>query len=173
MLTYIGSCKDVANWDQIILDLNDQKPDQMGPRERDTNEVQDILDVWNKAGYVPWMQGGSAEWHLFFPGNHFSTTVVDRYKEFVGVSKVNSVWISRIMPGKCAPWHHDLQKPGTIDPKRIHSHIDRPDPGNVVIIEDKHYYNQEQGSTYEWSDPGLWHASFNCGKQPAYLFHIY
>jgi hypothetical protein len=172
MITYIGNC--TIDWNSIIAEISMQEPGYVGPRQ-DWNDpkVKEIADLWKKAGYKPVREGGSAEWSMYFPGKHFSMSVVDEFAKFAKMTNWSSAWISRIMPGQCAPWHVDLQVDDTITPDRIHCHIDTIDPGHVLIVEDHHLYNQEQGASYRWANPELWHASFNLGIKPAYLFNIY
>lgn len=173
-LTYIGNCKDVINWSEVIEEIQDQEPGYIGPRQNwDDPEIKFIADIWKPAGYKPVREGGSAEWSMYFPGKNFSVKVVEEFVKFVGMKDWNSAWISKIVPGQCAPWHIDLQVPNKCEPDRIHCHIDTPDPGHILIIEDQHIFNQQQGETYRWANPRLWHAASNIGKKPHYLFNIY
>lgn len=173
-LTLVGNCSNLINWDEIILGIQDQTPGFVGPRQNwEDPDIQFIVDVWKKAGYKPAREGGSAEWHMFFSGKHFDESITKTFADFCGISKWNSAWISRIMPGQCAPWHVDLQVPGSQNPDRIHCHIDTIDVGHMLIVEETHLFNQAQGTTYRWSDPKLWHASFNVGMKPTYLFNMY
>ena len=173
MIKDIGICS-IIDWNSIIASISTQEPGYIGPRQNwNDSRISDIIDIWKSAGYKPVSDGGSAEWHMFFPGTNFPMGVADQFAKFVGMDDWNSAWISRVMPGQCAPWHYDTQVEGTKNPRRIHCHIDVDEPGNVLIIDGMHLYNQIQGQMYEWSDPKLWHAAFNLGKKPAYLFNIY
>jgi len=174
MITYIGNCSEAIDWNSVIKHIETQEPGYIGPRQNwDDPEVKEFADIWKDAGYKPVREGGSAEWSMFFPGTNFSFEIVEQFAEFYKMSKWSSAWISRIMPGQCAPWHKDLQVSRTANPDRIHCHIDIIDPGHMLIVEDSHLYNQQQGSAYRWDNPLLWHASFNLGRKPAYLFNIY
>jgi len=59
------------------------------------------------------------------------------------------------------------------DFKRWHVHISKPAFGHAFCVDDKCFYNQEQGSVYEWSDRKYWHAGSNCGLVPKYVFNFW
>lgn len=173
-INYIGNCSSIINWSDIINQIKDQEPGYVGPRQNwDDPEIKFIADVWKAAGYKPVREGGSAEWSMYFPEQHFSIDVVEQFAIFAGMKSWNSAWISKVLPGHCAPWHVDLQVPNKCKPDRIHCHIDTPDSGHILIIDDQHILNPKQGDTYRWTDTKLWHAASNIGKKPNYLFNIY
>lgn len=174
MLKNLGNCSDLINWSKILSELENQEPGYVGPRQSlDDPSVDFIAKIWKECGYKAVKDGGSAQWAMYFPQQHFDIDVVHKFANFVGMDGWNSAWISKILPGHCAPWHVDLQSNVTKTPRRIHCHIDTPDIGHILIIGDRHLINQPQGETYEWIDPKEWHASSNIGKKPAYLFNIY
>ncbi len=174
MLTYLGNCSEQINWSDVLKEIENKEPGYIGPRQQwDDPSVAFITKVWKEAGYKPATEGGTAEWGMYFPGVHFSMDVVDTFVKFVGLSSWNSAWISKIRPGYCAPLHVDLQADVKIESVRIHCHIDVPDPGHILIVDDVHLINQKQGETYKWNNPKAWHAASNIGKTPAYLFNIY
>ena len=35
------------------------------------------------------------------------------------------------------------------------------------------FYNQPQGTTWEWTDRKIWHAGTNCGTQPKYIWNAW
>jgi hypothetical protein len=173
MITYIGNCN-IIDWNSILEELSTQVPGYVGPRQNwDDPAIKHIADIWKTAGYKPTSEGGSAEWSMYFPGDHFNVNVANKFAEFAKMDHWTCAWISRILPGHCAPLHIDSKDANTITPDRIHCHIDTIDPGHVLIVEDTHLYNQAQGESYRWSSPELWHSSFNIGKKPSYLFNIY
>lgn len=175
VLTKIGNCSEIINWNNVIAEIEAQaEPAYVGPRQSlDDPEIKEIADKWKYAGYKSSKVGGTAEWHMFYPGRHFDKKVLDLFLDFVGVSNYNSAWVSKIMPGYCAPTHKDLQIAGTSNPNRIHCHMDTPEVGHVLIVSDTYLYNQPQGEIYKWHDPMEWHSSFNLGLKPSYIFNIY
>ncbi len=174
MINYVGNCASLIDWNAVILEIENQTPRYIGPRQGwDDPKVAHIADLWKKHGYKPAFEGGTAEWSIYSPGDHFDIAVVDKFVEFAGMKGWSCAWISKIRPGYCAPWHVDLQTDVRAIPDRIHCHIDTPDPGHLLIVDEQQLINQAQGETYRWSDPELWHAASNVGKKPAYLFNIY
>jgi hypothetical protein len=170
----LGNCSSIINWNEIILDIEDRTDFYVGPRQSlDDPEIKEIADKWKIGNYKSFRSGGTAEWHMFFPGVHFDKKILDLFLEFCNIEKCNSAWISRILPGHCAPIHRDLQVAGTTNPIRIHCHIDTPEVGHVLIVADEYIFNQQQGQIYQWNDPLEWHSSFNLGLKPSYLFNIY
>lgn len=170
----IGNCSSIIDWTEVIAEIEDKEPAYIGPRQSlNDPTIKEIADLWIPAGYRATRDGGSAEWHMFYPGRHFDPVILTRFLEFAEISRYNSAWVSRIMPGHCAPIHRDLQNPDTINPYRVHCHMDTPVVGHVLIVEDQYLYNQTQGETYKWGDPLAWHSSFNLGLKPSYIFNIY
>jgi hypothetical protein len=170
----IGNCSGIINWSEVILEIESRTDFYVGPRQSlDDPEIKEIADKWKLGGYKSSKVGGTAEWHMFFPGTHFDKKVLDTFLDFCGLDRCNSAWISRIMPGQCAPIHRDLQVLGSVDAVRIHCHIDQPEVGHVLIVSDDYVFNQPRGKTYMWKDPLEWHSSFNLGLKPSYLFNIY
>jgi hypothetical protein len=173
-LTYLGNCSSVIDWNSVIKEIENKEPGYVGPRQSwDDPSVKEFAAIWKSAGYKPVREGGSAEWSMYFPGAQFDKSIAEEFAKFSGRTEWNSCWISKIVPGQCAPWHTDLRVPNSVNPERIYCHMDTLDVGHVLIVEDEHIVNQEQGATYKWSSPDLWHAAFNCGRKPSYLFNMY
>lgn len=180
MIEYAGNCSSVIDWSSVIKDLEHAAPGYIGPSHKRGDCIpglDNILDMWERAGYKTVKDGGTVAWDMFFPGTHFDKQIVDKFLEFVGIESARSVWISRVWPGRYAPWHWDVQD-DEADLKgkefiRFHCHISKPQFGHIIIVDDKCLYNQEQGDVYKWSDRKLWHAGTNCGLQPKYIFNLW
>jgi hypothetical protein len=174
-LIKVGNCSNIINWTDVILEIEEQiEPAYVGPRQSlDDPEIKEIADKWKLAGYKSSKVGGTAEWHMFYPGRHFSKKILDLFLDFNSMNTYNSAWVSRIMPGQCAPTHRDLQIAGATNATRIHCHMDTPEVGHVLIVDNVYLYDQPQGETYKWKDPLEWHSSFNLGLKPSYIFNIY
>lgn len=173
-LVNIGNCSDIINWNEVIMEIENRTDFYVGPRQSlDDPEIKEIADKWKTAGYKSSKVGGTAEWHMFFPGVHFDKKILHAFLNFCKTETYNSAWISRIMPGQCAPMHRDLQTAGSSDAVRIHCHIDTPEVGHVLIVDNEYLFDQPQGQTYQWNNALEWHSSFNLGLKPSYLFNIY
>jgi len=180
MIDYVGVCNTV-DWSKLILDIADQLPAEIGPKHKAGDPLpglNQVTDMWAKAGYKTPDLGGTVSWDMFFPGVNFDQSVADKFAEYVGLKDINSCWISRIWPGYFAPIHWDvndneIELANQPDKLRWHCHIGKPEFGHVFIADDKCLYNQPQGATYQWSSRKLWHAGTNCGLTPKYILNIW
>lgn len=169
MIEYAGICP--VDWQQLITHLESQTP-VIGPKHKAGDNIpglNEITDMWDKAGY-----GSSVSWDMFYPGNHFSNTIVEEFVKWSGMTSFTNAWVSRVWPGYFAPQHWDVQDDEPLpDTVRYHVHMSKPKFGHIFIVDDKCLYNQEQGATYRWSGRKLWHAGTNCGLEPKYIFNIW
>jgi hypothetical protein len=180
MIKFIGNCSDIIDWNTIVESLNEQSPAYIGPRHKGNDDIigiQEISKAWNDAGYTLAINGGSAGWGMYFAGQHFDHSVVEKFASFVGINPINS-WISKISPGMMAPWHWDAndaeeEYSKMPDMIRVSCHVSQPAPGHISIIENKCLHNQAQGNTYQWPSRKSWHAGANCGLVPKYLFNMF
>ena len=176
MISYYGNC-DIIDWTSIVADLQDQTPAYIGPSHKAGDNIpglDEIINLWDKAGYKTVAEGGTVAWDMFIPGTNFDISIVHKFLEFAKMDSYNTAWISRIHPGRFAPLHWDVQDNEPLpDSIRFHCHIGKPEFGHLFIADDKCLYNQEQGATYQWSSRKLWHAGTNCGLVPKYIFNIW
>lgn len=176
MIKLLGTC-DVVDWDAVIRDCENHEPDYIGPSHKRGDDIpglDEILDIWDMAGYKTVEQGGTVAWDMFIPGKQFDRSVVDLFNNYFNLSCEN-VWISRVNPGRFAPIHwdaHDKEK-NIPECKRYHCHIGNPEWGHIFIAENQCFYNQPRGCTYEWSSRKLWHAGVNCGVTPKYIWNAW
>ena len=95
---------------------------------------------------------------------------------FVGAPRMIKSWISKIYPGKTAPWHWDWDvdwKKYTEqgNPVRFTAMINEPAPGHVFIVGDEALYNEKQGDVHKWPDFKSYHGGTNCGLVPKFNFN--
>ena len=123
-----------------------------------------------EAGYT---QGDSVEFRHYYPEKHFSLDVV---KEFERITHTKSLlsFVSEIRPGKCAPWHWDINPWLDTYPAgeivRYVCFIDTPKHGQAFMIEDECFYMEQQGNIYQYPTLDSWHAGFNAGLETKFLF---
>lgn len=169
MIEYAGVCP--IDWQQLIKHLETQTP-YVGPKHKAGDDIpglDEVTNMWNKAGLGP-----TVEWDMFYPGDHFDSTIVKQFAEWAGLESYTNAWVSRIHPGYCAPQHWDVQDDEPLpDTIRYHVHMGQPQFGHIFIAEDKCLYNQQQGATYKWTSRKAWHAGANCGLVPKYIFNIW
>ena len=118
----------------------------------------------------------SVNWIDYYPGIHFDNSCVEAFSKLVGY-KLCRAWISRVDPGKTAPWHWDVDDReeeftalGNL--KRWTCFITPPKVGHSLIIGERGFYNQPLGTIYEWPTHREWHCASNCGLEPQVLFHF-
>jgi hypothetical protein len=182
-MKHVGNCNNIINWDNVIDSIKYQTPAYVGPSHKKGDPIpglEEVVDIWDRSKFVTVHQNpknGTVGWDMFLPGQ-FDPAIADTLAEFVGITKWRSAWISRINIGLMAPWHWDvhddeeeLSKIKGI--RRFHCHIGKPAHGHILLLEDEIYYNQQQGSTYEWPSRTSWHAGMNCGIVSKYLFNIW
>ena len=112
----------------------------------------------------------------YYPGKEFSMEIAEKFGEFVGAPRMIKSWISKIYPGKTAPWHWDWDvdwKKYTEqgNPVRFTAMINEPAPGHVFIVGDEALYNQKQGDVHKWPDFKSYHGGTNCGLVPKFNFN--
>jgi hypothetical protein len=164
------------NWKPIVEEIISQQGEirTMGVefyRNAD-GRFNSIIDAWDKAGYTP----NKVEWINFYPGKHFSETIVNQFAEQVNAFHLRS-WISCIRPGKSAPWHQDIdddleqyQSKGKL--VRYTCHISHPSEGQILLIDKESFYMIPEGTITKWDDYMAWHGASNCGFKNQYLFHF-
>jgi hypothetical protein len=118
----------------------------------------------------------SVDWIDYYPGTHFDNACVEEFSNIVG-HRLCRAWISRVDPGKNAPWHWDVDdreeeylQQGSL--KRWTCFITEPKVGHSLIIGNKGFYNEPAGTIYEWPSHREWHCAANCGLEPQLLFHF-
>jgi len=181
MIEYFGNCCLLIDWESVIRDLENATPEYIGPKHKRGDVIpglDEVVDLWENAGYKTVDNGGTVNWDMFLPGKQFDQSIVDKFANFAQISNYKSAWISRIHPGRFAPQHWDVNDDETElskipDVVRFHCHMSKPKFGHIFIVEDKCFYNQDQGSVYKWSSRKLWHAGTNCGLEPKYIFNFW
>jgi hypothetical protein len=182
---FLGNCNHIIDWNNIIQDLSTQVASTIGPILGEGYKDEYIPEsipnpkkffetkkIWTESGYKSSAHGGSAEWHMFYPGINFDRSVVDKFIEFYKIDNFHQCWISMILPGKCAPWHVDQYNQDE-NTKRYHCHIGPLETGHVFMIDEEYYINSSQGDTYVWNDIYSWHAGFNAGRNPKFLLNLH
>ena len=163
------------DWAIVIKNLADGSDVTVDPERwnLDNSEYKKIYDVWSDANF----NFSSIKWTNYYPGINFPQDVVDCQAEYLKIKKVHRSWISRLDPGFMAPWHWDVDehekeylKHGAIT--RYTVIIEKMTHGHILIIGDKHYFNQPTNTVIKWSNYREWHSGINAGMKPSYMFHI-
>ena len=182
--TYIGNCKEYFDCEKLIDSIKNQKGALRNSKTPYINptlfehpiygkNIQEIASSWERAGYL---ENDSVEYFNFYPNQHFDQSFVDSLAKQLDAVPCNS-WISSMKPGKCVPWHWDIElreedykKLGNI--VRYTIFIDTPQIGQIFVLNNESFHMIEQGSVYKWRNWKEWHLGFNCGLEQKYLFHF-
>ena len=129
------------------------------------NQTKMLADV----GY----DSSTVEYRHYQTNKHFSEDVANVFGKIVNATPL-LCWISEIRPGKCTPWHWDInpweeehKKKGQI--VRYFCFISKPAPGHVFVVGQDAYYYEEQGAIYQYPDIHAWHAGTNIGLESKFL----
>jgi hypothetical protein len=174
----IGNTLHLIDWDTVINTIKDRSGNTLKYNDScfpKTDDFDRLDKIWTKAGYL--RNSEVVEWTNYFPGDDFDKTVVDQFRNIVRAEPW-MVWISRIRPGKMAPWHFDahskikdLDKLGM--PIRFTCYIQSPQPGHVSIVENSSVYMPDKGSIYQWPSHDAWHCGMNGGLEDKFMFNYW
>jgi hypothetical protein len=178
MKQYIGNCQSKFNCDDLIKEIlgHSVEPSHGHMTLEPTNPFYaEYIEQTNRlkmAGY----SDETVEYRHYQAGKHFSNSYADYISEIVN-AKTLMCWVSEIRPGKCTPWHWDIN-PWEEEHKqlgklvRYFCFLSAPAPGHIFVTEEDAYYNEPQGSIYQYSDIHTWHAGSNVGLVPKFLLTL-
>jgi len=168
----IGNTGSVISWDSIINSIKDKTGKPVNNRQKwDHPHRTDMHKMFVKSNYSMF----SSEWINYYPGKDYDDSTIEKFGNIVGYSNHVRSWISRVDPGKTAPWHWDiddneieyLAKGKLI---RFVCKISKFDLGHVTLIGDG-VLTGGQGDIYCWADHRQWHGSANCGLTSKFQFN--
>jgi hypothetical protein len=171
-VTYIGNTGTLIDWDNVVNAVSKLPGKKVDLFKWDNPLFLEIKKLYDQSSYCNY----SAEWINYYPEADFPQSINDLFGNFIKNPNIVRSWISRIDPGKTAPWHWDvddheqkyLEKGDLI---RYTCKIGPSDPGHITVI-GKCVLNQNQsGDTYLWPDHRTWHGSSNSGLTPKYQFN--
>lgn len=175
MTTYIGNYKDHFDLDSLANTVKSTAGDRRvfdgSYFDMSTAGFSDVMDNWAKANYSL----KSIEWFNYYSGVHFPQEISDRFGSLVNATPVK-VWISNIRPGKCFPYHWDvdINTEKYVDGKmvRYQMFIEDYQLGHFFVMDDMTLTGYKQGDVYMWNDYREWHAGGNIGFTPKYIFNF-
>lgn len=130
-----------------------------------------ILENWTKAEY----DLNSIEWFNFYSGVHFENSISEHFGSLFNAKPIK-VWISKILPGKCFPYHWDADTNTSsyIEGKmvRYQMFIEDYKLGHFFVMDDVTLTGYKAGDVYLWDDYRVWHAGGNIGLEPKYIFNF-
>lgn len=178
MKLYVGNCQSKFNCDKLIQEVQNQQVDpfygfmELDKDHQNYNDIHSQKLTLERAGYTD----QSVEYYHYQSGTHFDSIYTQWLGEIVGCAPL-MCWISEIRPGKCTPWHWDVnpweeehKKQGTI--VRYFAFLSEPQPGHIFVTEQDAYYNEPQGAIYQYSDIHAFHAGSNVGLTSKYLLTL-
>jgi hypothetical protein len=174
MKLYIATLN-TLNCEQILAEIcnHEVKPSnghmELDPTNPYYQEYIKQTQMLESAGYT----SATVEYRHYQSGIHFNNNHENVIGELVGAVPL-MCWVSEIRPGKCTPWHWDIN-PWEKEHKhlgqlvRYFCFLSKPEPGHVFVTEEDAYYNEDQGTIYQYADMHSWHAGSNIGIVPKFL----
>jgi hypothetical protein len=173
---FIGNCQTI-NWHALIEQIKDQEGDArtygVDFYQNADGRFNEIINMWQTAGYD---KSGTVEWINYYPVRHFDQEFITQFEKYTGTTCLRA-WVSKINPGRYAPYHWDIDdyeedyiKQGQL--VRFTAHPVEPTLGQVLIVEEDVFHNQTIGNVYQWPNHRAWHAGGNCSFKPKYLFNF-
>lgn len=173
----IGNTSLIIDWDAVIDKCKKANGTTMWYNHRcfpDTEDFRQLDKLWQEAGYL--YKDHAVEWTNFFKED-FGEDVVNKFKDIVNVEPL-MVWISKIRPGKMAPWHYDahqnineFKKKGEL--VRYTCYIQEPQHGHISIVGESAVYRPAKGNIYQWPSYDAWHCGMNGGLTDKYMFNYW
>jgi hypothetical protein len=177
-MKYSGNISQVVDCDNLINTIKQHDVLPMhGHMDLDKDnpcytEYKRQTDMLKHAGYTE----DSVEYRHYSSGKHFSKDIEIAISKYVNCNPL-MCWISEIRPGKCTPWHNDInpweiqhKKLGTL--VRYISFISKPQFGHIFVTDSNSYYNELQGNIYQYPDIYTFHAGANVGLVPKYVLTL-
>jgi hypothetical protein len=134
-----------------------------------------VLEDWISAGYkyseIDWGDYRYEEFELV-------KQLGDRFAKIVNVTPIPyRVSITRLHPGKFAPWHYDVL-PDVSDYDGLGEHVrfvcfmQDPVPGQTLSFRNETFFKEKKGDIWEWDSVKAYHSAANSSLQDYYLFHF-
>lgn len=174
-MAYITNVKDIFDLETLYKQIQSSNGDFRSFEDKyfdfKDEDFAEIAENWKNAGY----EKSSIEWYNYYSGEHFLQEFAEKFSEIFNAKPVK-VWVSKINPGKCFPYHWDADKDKSryVEGKmvRYHMHIKDYSFGHFFILEDEYISGYTAGDVYKWKDHTVWHAGGNIGAEPKYIFNF-
>lgn len=171
-ISFYGNTGDSIDWSKIISDIQDKEgcilPKLIWPNPH----FEEMKKLYIDSNYIL----ASAEWINYYPNQDYDSSLNDIFGKIVGYPRYARAWISRINPGKTAPWHWDLDdeeekylQGGEL--VRFMCKMNSDGVAQVTIVGNQAISNAKVGDIYRWNDHRAWHGSVNAGLTPKYQFN--
>lgn len=136
------------------------------------NDISEQTQILMDAGY----NDQTVEYRHYQSGKHFDRGYEKIISDAVGCTPL-MCWVSEIRPGKCTPWHWDVnpwekehEQLGEL--VRYFCFLSKPAPGHIFVTAEDAYYMEEQGSIYQYAHIHDWHAGSNIGLTPKFFLTL-
>lgn len=175
MKIYLGNLNQQINCDELILELQKQTVEPFhGHMDLPVdnpyyNDYVNQTAMLESVGYTD----QQVEFRHYQSGNHFSQEVANTVGNIVKATPL-MCWISEIRPGKCTPWHWDInpwenQHKQLGEIVRYFCFLSKPAAGHIFVTAEDAYYMEKQGAIYQYAYIHEWHAGANVGVAPKFL----
>jgi hypothetical protein len=106
--------------------------------------------------------------------NDLDPTIKETFKDLFAAEEIVTGEFSRIMPGKCIPYHCDVWQNEYDERgiKKVSIFCSPPDFGHVLVLGEDYYCSPPQGDVIEWLNPHVRHTGINFGITPKWLLQL-
>jgi len=175
MTTYIGNFANLINIDDLLQEVKSSNGDRRIFEDSYFDVTKpgfsDIMNNWRQADY----KMNHIEWFNYYNGVQFSNSYTEKFAAAVNATPVK-VWISEIHPGKCFPYHWDvdLDTSNYEEGKMVRYQMMMHDYilGHFFVLEDKTFTGYKKGDVYMWNDYREWHAGGNISFTKKYMYNF-
>ena len=167
----VGNTGDIINWAQVITNVENLEGTVLPKLIWPNPHFAKMRDPYENSNYIM----DSAEWINYYPGEHYDEILNKAFGKAVGKPRYARAWISRINPGKTAPWHWDLDdgEEAYLKEGKLVRYSCKMSEGvaQVAIIGNTALHGGAVGDIHQWPDHRMWHGSVNAGLTPKYQFN--
>jgi hypothetical protein len=172
-LLCVGNTGNLIDWEKIIDILKDKPGKKLPNIDWDNEQVNGLYALFNQSNYIP----SSAEWINYYPNIDYDSEIDSIFANIVNKPNIVRAWISKIEPGKTAPWHYDvdddeesyLSKGELV---RYSCKVSEPADGHFTMVGNNSLYNALTGDIYQWPDHRMWHGGANAGFVSKYQYNV-
>jgi hypothetical protein len=167
----VGNTGNAIDWTQVVANIENLEGIVLPKLIWPNPHFSKMRSMYENSNYIM----DSAEWINYYPDQHYDEILNKEFGKTVGKLRYARAWISRINPGKTAPWHWDLDdgEEEYLKEGKLVRYSCKMSEGvaQVAIVGNTAIHGGMIGDIHQWPDHRLWHGSVNAGLTPKYQFN--
>lgn len=175
MTQYIGNFSEFIDLNKLIEEVKQSSGDRRTAQEsyfdKNVADFNEILNNWKNAEY----DVSCIEWFNYYNGVQFSTEHTNIFSSLINAEPIK-VWVSEILPGKCFPYHWDVDVNTStyIENKMVRYQMMLEDCvlGHYFVLDDITLTGYKKGDVYKWNDYKAWHGGGNISFVNKYIYNF-